>query len=51
MNENDKLGVGFIGVGGRGRSHLFTVQKMIEGGEAARIVAEIDLAAAEGRIR
>lgn len=39
---SDRLGVGFIGVGGRGMSHVATVQKMIKAGEAARIVAVND---------
>jgi predicted dehydrogenase len=42
MGANSRLGVGFIGVGGRGRSHLNTVLKMIEEGEAARVVAISD---------
>ena len=39
---NDQLGVGFIGVGGRGMSHVATVQKMIKDGAGARIVAVND---------
>jgi predicted dehydrogenase len=42
LGANEKLGVGFIGVGGRGRSHVNTVKSMISGGEPARIVAISD---------
>lgn len=38
----DRLGVGFIGVGGRGMSHVKTLQQMIEQGENLRIVAVND---------
>ena len=36
---NDRIGVGFIGVGGRGMSHVRTVQQMIYEGEKADMVA------------
>jgi predicted dehydrogenase len=40
---NDKLGVGFIGCGGRGNSHMQTVHWLKEnGGEALEIVAMCD---------
>ncbi|HNQ91044.1 MAG TPA: Gfo/Idh/MocA family oxidoreductase [Verrucomicrobiota bacterium] len=39
---NERLGVGFIGVGGRGMSHVGTVQKLIADGELLRIVAVSD---------
>jgi predicted dehydrogenase len=42
LGANEKLGVGFIGVGGRGGSHVWTVKKLIESGEPARIVAVSD---------
>ncbi len=42
LGANDCIGVGFIGVGGRGTSHLGTVQKLIHGGENIRIVAVCD---------
>jgi predicted dehydrogenase len=42
LGANDTLGVGFIGVGGRGGGHVWTVKKLIEGGEAARVVAVSD---------
>jgi predicted dehydrogenase len=42
LGANDKIGVGLIGVGGRGGSHVWTVKKLIEDGEPARIVAVCD---------
>ncbi len=42
LGANEKLGVGFIGVGGRGRSHVNTVKGLIQSGEAAQIVAISD---------
>ncbi len=42
QTANDRLGVGFIGVGGRGMSHVKTVLKMIEEGENLRITAVND---------
>jgi predicted dehydrogenase len=39
---NDRIGVGFIGVGGRGMSHVKTLLKMIEQGEKLEIVAVND---------
>src|SRR5262252_1109083 len=42
LGANDQLGIGFIGVGGRGSSHVHTVQRLIQAGEKARIVAVCD---------
>jgi predicted dehydrogenase len=42
LGANNKLGVGFIGVGGRGRSHVNTILRMIQAGEALRIVGVSD---------
>ena len=42
LGANDRIGVGFIGVGGRGSSHLATVDKLIKGGENLRIIAVCD---------
>jgi predicted dehydrogenase len=42
LGANDRIGIGFIGVGGRGRSHMHTVQRMIQDGERLRIVAVSD---------
>ena len=42
LGANDRIGVGFIGVGGRGRSHVNTVKKLSEGGAAVQIVAVCD---------
>jgi len=39
---NDRLGVGFIGVGGRGMSHINTVKRLIQAGENLQIVAVND---------
>jgi predicted dehydrogenase len=41
-SPSERLGVGFIGVGGRGMSHVKTVLKMIEQGENLQIVAVND---------
>jgi predicted dehydrogenase len=41
-SANDKLGVGFVGVGGRGMSHVKTILKLIDEGENLRIVAVND---------
>lgn len=42
FGANERLGVGFIGVGGRGMSHVATVQKLIRDGAPLRIVAVSD---------
>lgn len=42
LGANERLGVGFIGVGGRGMSHVATVQKLIQDGESLQIVAISD---------
>ncbi len=42
LGANDQVGIGFIGVGGRGSSHVGTVQHLIQGGEKLRIVAVCD---------
>lgn len=39
---NDRIGVGFVGVGGRGVSHVRTVKELIKGGENLEIVAVCD---------
>jgi len=39
---NEKLGVGFIAVGGRGASHVHAVQELIKQGEKLEIVAVCD---------
>jgi predicted dehydrogenase len=41
-NANDRLGIGLIGVGGRGQYHVRMLQSMIEAGENIRIVAVCD---------
>ncbi len=43
VGANDRIGVGFIGVGGRGRSHVSTVQRLIESGANLGIVAVNDV--------
>ena len=43
LGANDRIGVGFIGVGGRGGSYIATVQKLIQGGENLAIVAVNDV--------
>jgi len=42
QSPNDRLGVGFIGVGGRGMSHVKTLTEMIEQGVNLKIVAVND---------
>jgi predicted dehydrogenase len=42
LGANEKLGIGFIGVGGRGGSHVNTVKGLIQSGERAQIVAVSD---------
>lgn len=42
VGANDRIGVGFLGVGGRGRSHVATVQGLIKSGENLSIVAVCD---------
>jgi predicted dehydrogenase len=42
LGANDRIGVGFIGVGGRGQSHVNTVKKLGETGELVQIVAVCD---------
>jgi predicted dehydrogenase len=42
IGANDRIGVGFIGVGGRGSSHLATVQRLIKDGENLKVVAVND---------
>jgi predicted dehydrogenase len=42
IGANNRIGVGFIGVGGRGRSHVATVQKLIQAGENLQITAISD---------
>jgi predicted dehydrogenase len=42
LGANDCIGVGFIGVGGRGSSHVATVQKLIKNGENLKIAAVCD---------
>ena len=43
LGANDTIGVGYIGVGGRGSSHIATVQRLIQNGEKAKIVAVCDV--------
>lgn len=42
LGANDRIGIGFIGVGGRGRSHVNTVKKLGAAGEPLQIVAVCD---------
>ena len=42
LGANDRIGVGFIGVGGRGQSHVNTVKKLGETGELVQLVAVCD---------
>lgn len=42
LGANDRIGIGFIGVGGRGQSHVALVQKLIAAGTNATIVAVND---------
>jgi predicted dehydrogenase len=39
IGANDRIGVGFIGVGGRGNTHLAIVQRLIKAGEQVQVVA------------
>ena len=43
LGANDRIGIGFIGVGGRGGSHVATIQRLIRGGEKLEIVAVNDV--------
>jgi predicted dehydrogenase len=43
LGANEKIGVGFIGCGGRGQAHISYVQKLKQAGEAVEIVAVSDL--------
>src|SRR5271166_3373875 len=43
IGANDRIGVGFIGVGGRGGSHIATVNNLIQAGEKLQIVAVNDV--------
>jgi len=42
LGANDRIGIGFIGVGERGRTHVAVVQKLIQEGENLRIAAATD---------
>ncbi len=42
LGANSRIGVGFIGVGGRGRSHVNTVRNLREAGALVQIVAVND---------
>jgi predicted dehydrogenase len=42
LGANDRIGVGYIGVGGRGRSHIGTVQNLIKAGANLQIIAVCD---------
>jgi predicted dehydrogenase len=42
IGANDRMGIGFIGVGGRGSSHIATVQRLIQAGENLQMVAVCD---------
>jgi predicted dehydrogenase len=42
IGANDRIGVGFIGVGGRGLSHVNTLRSLIKEGEPAQVVAVSD---------
>jgi len=43
LGANDRIGVGFIGVGGRGSSHLATVQRLAKEGERVQVIAVNDV--------
>jgi predicted dehydrogenase len=43
LGANDRIGIGFIGVGGRGGSHVATVQNLIKGGANLAIVGVNDV--------
>ena len=42
IGANDRIGVGFIGVGGRGNTHLAIVQRLNKAGELVQVVAVND---------
>ena len=42
LGANDRIGIGFIGVGGRGGGHVATAQNLIKSGENLQIVAACD---------
>lgn len=42
LGANDRIGIGFIGVGGRGSSHLGTIQRLAQAGENVRVAAVCD---------
>jgi hypothetical protein len=42
LGANDRIGVGFIGVGDRGSSHVAIVGRLIKGGENLKITAVCD---------
>src|SRR5208282_4659437 len=42
LGANDRIGVGVIGVGGRGSSHVAALQRLIQGGDNLRIAAVCD---------
>jgi predicted dehydrogenase len=42
LGANDRIGVGFIGMGARGRTHLAVVQGLIKSGENLQITAVCD---------
>jgi predicted dehydrogenase len=43
IGANDRIGVGFIGAGGRGNSHIATVRRLIDGGENLAVIAVCDV--------
>ncbi len=42
LGANDRIGIGFIGVGGRGRGHCATAQGLIKSGQNLQLVAVCD---------
>ncbi|SPE62780.1 putative Oxidoreductase domain protein [Verrucomicrobia bacterium] len=42
LGANDRIGVGFIGVGGRGSGHVGLVMRLAQGGENVKVVAVCD---------
>ena len=42
LGANDRIGVGFIGVGGRGSGHVNLVRRLIQNGENLQVVAVCD---------
>jgi len=42
IGANDTIGIGFIGVGNRGSSHMGTVQRLVQQGENLKVVAVND---------